>query len=225
MAFQLKNVVPWGRNMEEYMTMFRLTDEDIKKKIAGFGDGPASFNYEAHCKGYDVTSYDPIYQFSKQELEERINEVRNIVMQQMAENMENYVWTKIKNLDQLEKIRMDAMNLFLQDFDIGVSEQRYRYHELPNRVPIEDNYYDIGLSSHFLLLYTQLGFDFHVKAINEMLRVCKEIRIFPVVYLDACESDMISRVIDEYKSRYHVELQETDYEFQKNASKMLIIRK
>ena len=36
MAFQLNEVVPWGRNMEEYRSMFLLNEEDMKKKIAGF---------------------------------------------------------------------------------------------------------------------------------------------------------------------------------------------
>ena len=225
MAFQLNNVVPWGRNMEEYKSMFLLNEEDMKKKIAGFGDGPASFNFEAYCLGCDITSYDPIYQFNKEELEKRIEDVRGTVMQQMSENMDNYIWTKIRDLNQLEQIRMDAMKMFLDDFEVGLSEQRYRYHELPNRLPVGDNYYDIGLSSHFLLLYTQLGSDFHVKAIGEMLRVCKEVRIFPIVDLDACQTDMISNVIDEFKKRYVVELKTTNYQFQKNANKMLVIRK
>lgn len=146
-------------------------------------------------------------------------------MQQMSENMDNYIWTKIRDLQQLEQIRMDAMNVFLNDFETGLSEGRYRYHELPKCLPVEENYYDIGLSSHFLLLYTQLGFDFHVKAIEEMMRVCKEVRIFPVVDLDANQADMISDVIDEFKKKYDVELKETNYQFQKNADKMLVIRK
>lgn len=225
MAFQLNNVVPWGRNMEEYKSMFLLNEEDMRKKIAGFGDGPASFNFEAHCLGCDITSYDPIYQFNKEELEKRIEDVRGIVMQQMSENMDNYIWTKIRDLHQLEQIRMDAMKLFLSDYEAGLSEGRYRYHELPYCLPVEENYYDIGLSSHFLLLYTQLGFDFHIKAIGEMLRVCKEVRIFPVVDLDANQADMISDVIDEFKKKYDVELKVTNYEFQKNANKMLVIRK
>ena len=211
--------------MEEYKTMFLLNEEDMKKKIAGFGDGPASFNFEAHCLGCDITSYDPIYQFNKEELEKRIEEVRGIVMQQMSENKDNYIWTKIRDLQQLEQIRMDAMKLFLNDFEVGLSEGRYRYHELPNCLSVEDNYYDIGLSSHFLLLYTQLGFDFHIKSIREMLRVCKEVRIFPVVDLDANQADMISNVIEEFKKKYDVELKETNYQFQKNANKMLVIRK
>lgn len=225
MAFQLSSVVPWGRNMEEYKAMFLLNEEDMKKKIAGFGDGPASFNFEAHCLGYDITSYDPIYQFTKKELEKRIEDVRAVVMKQMSENRENYIWTKIHCLEELEQIRMEAMKLFLNDFETGLSEKRYRYHELPECVPVENNYYDIGLSSHFLLMYTQLGYDFHIKAINEMMRVCKEVRIFPVVDLDASQTDMISNVICELKKKYTVEMKETNYQFQKNANKMLLIRK
>lgn len=223
MAFQLSSVVPWGRNMEEYKSMFLLNEQDMKKKIAGFGDGPASFNFEAHRLGYDITSYDPIYQFKKEELEKRIEDVRAVVMKQMSENRSNYIWTKIHDLQELERIRMNAMKLFLNDFEAGLSEKRYRYHELPNCVPVENNYYDIGLSSHFLLMYMQLGYDFHIKAINEMMRVCKEVRIFPVVDLDTSQTDMISNVICELKKTYNVELKETNYQFQKNANKMPVI--
>lgn len=225
MAFTLNSVVPWGRNLDEYKAMFLLNENDLEKKIAGFGDGPASFNYEAHCLGCDITSYDPIYQFSKIELEQRIDEVREIVMEQMKENKDNYVWTRIKDLNELEQMRMSAMKLFLDDYEAGLSEKRYVYYELPEQLVLEEDYFDIGLSSHFLLMYTSLGYDFHIKAMTEMLRVCKEIRIFPVVDLDAIQTDLISSVIDYFKKRYFVELIETDYQFQKNANKMLLIRK
>lgn len=225
MAFTLNSVVPWGRNLDEYKAMFLLNENDLEKKIAGFGDGPASFNYEAYCLGCDITSYDPIYQFSKIELEQRIDEVREIVMEQMKENKDNYVWTRIKDLNELEQIRMSAMKLFLNDYEAGLSEKRYVYHELPGQLALEEDYFDIGLSSHFLLMYTSLGYDFHIKAMTEMLRVCKEIRIFPVVDLDAIQTDLIYSVIDYFEKRYFVELIETDYQFQKNANKMLLIRK
>ena len=96
------------------------------------------------------------------------------------------------------------MKLFLDDYETGLSEKRYVYHELP----VGDNYYDIGLSFYFLLMYTSLGYDFHIKAMSEMLRVC-----------------LIHSVIDYYKKRYFVELKETDYLFQKGANSMLFIRK
>lgn len=73
MAFQLNSVVPWGRTLEEYRDMFLLSDADMSGKIAGFGDGPASFNCQATKANCRITSFDPIYQFSKEQLQERIN--------------------------------------------------------------------------------------------------------------------------------------------------------
>ena len=225
MSFKLNSVVPWGRNMGEYILMFRLNESDLSRKIAGFGDGPACFNCEMTEKGGSVISFDPIYQFSKTDLEKRIEEVRTIVMHQMSENMDNYVWKNIKNLDELEFTRMSAMKKFLSDYEKGKNEGRYVFHELPNRLIYDDNYFDIGLSSHFLLMYTSLGYDFHIASMTEMLRVCKEIRIFPIVDLDAVKTDLTEKVIDHFKKDYKVEIVKTEYEFQKGENKLLIIKK
>lgn len=224
MAFQLSSVVPWGRNMAEYRLMFQLTEQDMSKRIAGFGDGPASFNFEMTEQGYSVTSFDPVYQFSKDALQRRIDEVCITVMKQMEENKDNYVWTQIKSLEELKHTRLSAMNLFLSDFEKGKREHRYICHELPNRLPFADSAFDLGLSSHFLLMYTMLGYDFHIQSITEMLRVCKEVRIFPVVDLDAQKTDLIADVIAYLKQRYWVEIRKTEYEFQKGGNKVLIIK-
>ncbi len=223
MAFQLSSVVPWGRNIDEYREMFLLSDTDMKKLIAGFGDGPASFNYQATIAGSKVTSFDPIYQFSKEQLEKRIDEVKSIVMKQMSENTENYIWNKISSLEELEMVRMSAMKLFLDDYEQGKKDKRYIYHELPNELPYPDNYFDIGLSSHFLLMYTALGYDFHISSISEMLRVCKQVRIFPLCDLDSNASEMIDNVISHFSKSYKIEIKSTDYEFQKGANRLLLI--
>ncbi|MDE6798389.1 MAG: class I SAM-dependent methyltransferase, partial [Ruminococcus sp.] len=222
MSFRLNDVVPWGRNFSEYVNMFNLTESDLSKKIAGFGDGPASFNYEATAKGYDVVSFDPVYQFSKEEISKRIEEVRIIVMQQMKENMDNYVWENIRNLNELENLRMSAMRLFLSDYDCGKAENRYIFHALPEKLPYNDDTFDIGLSSHFLMMYTSLGYDFHIKAISEMLRVCREVRIFPIVDLDANKTSLINDVLSYFNNHYTTEIVTTNYEFQKGENKLLI---
>jgi hypothetical protein len=211
--------------MEEYRSMFLLTDEDKHMKIAGFGDGPASFNHEAAAAGWQVTSFDPIYGFSKEQLAERIEEVRGIVMQQMAENMDHYVWTKITSLDELEAVRMGAMREFLRDYEQGKREGRYICHELPERLPYPDAYFDIGLSSHFLLLYTALGLEFHLTAITEMLRVCREVRIFPLCDLDSQASQLTTDVTEYFSREFDVEIRQTGYEFQKDATRLLVIRR
>ena len=223
MAFMLDNVVPWGRNIDEYREMFLLSDDDMKKRIAGFGDGPASFNKQATEAGADVTSFDPIYQFSKEQLEKRINEVRSVVMQQMAENKDNYVWDRITSLEELENTRMSAMRAFLEDYEQGRTKKRYIYHELPDKVAFPDKYFDIGLSSHFLLMYTALGYDFHIAAISEMLRVCRQVRIFPLCDLDSNSSKMIDDVIGHFSRSYEVKIVKTGYEFQKGADRLLTI--
>ncbi len=158
--------------------MFCLSADDLRKRIAGFGDGPACFNRELTERGGSAVSFDPIYQFTRGDIERRIEEVRVTVMEQTRLNKDNYVWTRIKNLNELENVRMSAMRRFLNDYDMSKTERRYVYHELPNRLPYEDGHFDIGLSSHFLLIYTSLGYDFHIAAMTEMLRVCRKYGCF-----------------------------------------------
>ena len=129
-----------------------------------------------------------------------------------------------RNMDELENVRMSAMQLFLADYERGKEEKRYICHELPEKLPYTDKTFDIGRSSHFIQKYTKLGYDYHVKSMNEMLRVCKEIRIFPIVDLDANKTELISNVIKYFKNHYEVEIRDTQYEFQKGGNKMLIIR-
>lgn len=225
MPFYLSSVVPWGRTFEEYRRMFLLDGADLGKKIAGFGDGPASFNCEASQKGCSVTSFDPVYQFTASELRQRIEEVRPVVMGQMAENRANYLWTEIPSLEALEARRMSAMELFLTDFERGKTEGRYVSHALPGPLPLPDDAFDLGLSSHFLLMYTALGYEFHIKAISEMLRLCREVRIFPLLDLDGRSSALTSQVIGYFRDTCKVEIKPTPYEFQKGGDRLLVLKR
>lgn len=74
-------------------------------------------------------------------------------------------------------------------------------------------------------MYTSLGYDFHIASMTEMLRVCKEIRVFPIVDLDAEKTELIGSVIDYFRKDFRVDIVSTDYEFQKGDNKMLIIGK
>ena len=225
MAYELKNIVPWGRNLDEYIGMFNLTDLDLAKKIISFGDGPASFNSEMTKRNKKVISIDPIYQFSSQEIKQRIDEIKDTVIEQTKNNAGNFTWETIKNVEELEQIRLSAMADFLQDFENGKNEKRYICHELPGKTEFEDLAFDLGLSSHFLILYPQLGLDFHIASITEMLRVSKEIRIFPVLNLDAKKSELLADIIAHFKTDFAVQIQKVHYEFQKNGNKMLTIKR
>lgn len=224
MAFELKNVVPWGRTLAEYKAMFKLTDLDLNKQIISFGDGPASFNYEMTQLNKTVISLDPIYQFSKKDLKKRIAETKDIVMKQMRKNQDNFIWTSIKNVEELEQIRMRAMTDFIEDLELGKTQNRYISHELPQKTIFKERTFDLGLSSHFLMLYSNLGLSFHINAISEMLRICKEVRIFPLLNLNAEKSEVLNGVIAVFEKDYQLSIEPVDYEFQKGGNKMLSIQ-
>ena len=44
------------------------------------------------------------------------------------------LWNTIRNTDELEHIRMSAMQTFLNDYEKGLAEKRYIYHELQDRL-------------------------------------------------------------------------------------------
>jgi hypothetical protein len=221
MSFELKNTVPWGRNLEEYKSMFNLTKSEMNKRIISFGDGPASFNYEMKKQGKSVTSIDPIYQFSKKDLKKRIEETKDTVIKQMKENKDNFIWTSIRNVDELERIRMGAMSDFINDFELGISQNRYIHHELPETTNFKEQTFDLGLSSHFLILYSKLGVDFHIKSIAEMLRICKEVRVFPILNLNAEKSEVLKSIKEGFEKDYILSIEPVQYEFQKGGNKML----
>ena len=49
-------------------------------------------------------------------------------------------------------------------------------------LPFDDGAFDLALSSHLLFLYSeQFDLGFHVRALEEMLRVAAEVRVFPLL--------------------------------------------
>jgi hypothetical protein len=222
MAFQLDQIVPWGRSFDEYVRMFSLTNDDQKKTILGCGDGPACFNATMHRMGNHVVSVDPLYQFLAEQIRQRILQVYPTVIEQLVANQSAYVWTTIHSPKHLGQIRMMAMNEFLADYEAGKIEGRYQVHELP-RLPFGDGQFDIALCSHLLFTYSQqLSAEFHCQAILEMCRVAKEVRVFPLLDNGGQHSshlDSVCRFLTEHG--HHVEVEPVDYEFQRGSNEML----
>jgi len=220
-----QQVVPWGRSFEEYVRMFRLTNADLRRRILGCGDGPAAFNAGMNLRGWRATSVDPMYFWSRAQIEARIQETREVVLEQTGENRHLFRWTEIKDLEALGKLRMAAMQEFLGDYDDGLKDGRYVTGELPT-LPFPDGTFDLVLCSHFLFLYSDhLDLNFHLRAIEEMLRVGSEVRLFPIHGMNAEVSCHLAGVMSHWGKLGSVELVSVDYEFQVGANQMLAIRK
>jgi hypothetical protein len=223
---KLENVVPWGRNLEEYQNMFQLSKEDLQSKILGCGDGPSSFNFEVTKLNRNITSIDPIYQFTKDEIQQRIDETSSVVSEQLKKNQNDFVWKNIKSVDELINIRLTAMNNFVKDYENGKEEKRYIYNELP-KLSFENDSFDLVLSSHFLFLYSEhFDLQFHIDSILEMCRVSKkEVKIFPLLDLKNQKSEYLEPVLDTLKNKgFETKIIKTNYEFQKGANELLSIK-
>lgn len=225
MPFELTDVVPWGRSFEEYLSMFSLIQEDLNRSILGCSDGPASFNCKMALMGKHVTSVDPIYQFTRSEIQARIDDTFDVVVKQTEENKDEFIWAKIRSVEELGQIRQAAMDNFLSDYNLGKKEKRYIYGTLPN-LKFEEQQFDLALCSHFLFLYSQhFSLTFHIDAIAELCRVANEVRIFPILELGSKVSRHFQPVVRHFQNLgFLVETVSVDYEFQKGGNQMLKIQ-
>ncbi len=222
MALQLDKVVPFGRSFDEYVKMFSLTEADLQKSILGVADGPASFNAEGTERGYRIHSIDPLYEFGGLEIRERFYAVLDDVIRQVIASEGDWVWRYHSSPAELKARRVAACEQFCADYAQGKQQGRYATGNLPTLEAV-DGSYDVGLCSHFLFLYSsQCDTDFHMAAMDEMLRVCKEVRVFPLLSLDGKKSPHLASVLEHLQQSGHTCTVETvEYEFQRGGNQML----
>jgi hypothetical protein len=220
----LQEVVPWGRNLEEYVAMFALSDADRAVSILGCADGPASFNAEGTAKGMRIVSLDPIYSRRTEAIRSRIAQTADIATEHVRSNLDRYVWTSFADCDALFAARLRAMNIFLDDYELGIEQGRY-VDGSATSLPFFDHCYDLALCSHFLFLYSeQNNLATHIKAVSELCRVAEEVRIFPLLDLDGAVSKHLAPVEMSLKrSGWRSERVTVPYEFQRGANQMLRI--
>ncbi len=176
--------------------MFDLSSDDLRLRILGCADGPASFNAEATAAGFSVTSCDPLYRFGAADIARRIADTTEVIIEQTRRNQEEFIWNLIRSVDELRTLRVSAMERFIADF------------------------------SHFLFLYSErLSEDFHVTAIFDMTRVAREVRIFPLLALGAARSPHVDGVSQRLRDgSLVVTIESVPYEFQRGGNQMMRVR-
>lgn len=224
MAVKLDNVVPFGRSFDEYVNMFTLAKSDLRRSILSVADGPASFNAEGTQLGCRITSVDPLYCFGANDIKQRFDAVVDNIISQVESTPDDWVWTYHSSPSDLRKNRERAIQQFCQDFEQGKADGRYELGQLP-QLKYADTSYDLGLCSHFLFLYSdQFDQTFHLDSICELLRVCQEVRIFPLLTLGLQTSPHLEFVMTNLeKMGYRCDIQPVAYELQRHGNKMLKI--
>lgn len=224
MSFSLSQVVPWGRSYTEYVEMFALDERDLGKPTLGVGDGPASFNAELTRGGGHIVSCDPLYRFGAREIRARIDATAATIGAELRANTDEFVWTRFDSVEDVIAARIQAMNVFLDDFAGRDAQARYIDASLPD-LPFADASFDLVLCSHFLFLYSeQHDLAFHLDSIRELVRVAREVRIFPLVELGSVVSRHLGPAVDALRAEgWQADPVRVGYEFQRGGNEMLRI--
>lgn len=177
------------RSFEEYAAMFRLSEKELSLgPILDVAAGGSSFAAGAAAAGYNAHAIDPRYDGTAGEwVKEAAAEIVTSTAK-LAELADRFDWSFYGTLEQHKAGRESSLELFRKDLESSTESglKRYKVGRLP-RLPLDDDQYGLVLCSHFLFLYAeQFGFEFHLQAVRELVRVCRpggQVRIYPLLSL------------------------------------------
>ncbi len=217
-------IVPWGRSFEEYCRMFDLSAEALPDSVLDCGGGPSSFCAAASRHGIRAVSVDPLYQFSPETIQQRIDEITPDMLQLMHEERERFELDRYDSPEEVVKGRHRAMSRFLEDYQSDHERDRYITGSVMD-MDFPDNEFQLALSSHFLLLYDEeLSLEDHLRAVREAVRVTGELRVFPLRNVEGNQSRVLPDLLEALgEEDLQLEIREVPYEFQSGAHKMLVI--
>lgn len=219
------------RSFEEYVKMFMLNDQLLKKgRVLDVASGASSFVAELSKRGYDAVAVDPTYRLS-------LNEMESFgwkEIEKATENLDkvkgNFIWESYGSLDIHNHIRKDSFLQFLESYKINDQHNRYIQASLPS-LPFENESFSLVLCNHFLFLYQeQFDYLFHLQAINELLRISTKnaiIRIYPLVGFKNEAYPHLGKLIKSLEENNNVEIKltSTDFRFIPTATHFLDITK
>jgi SAM-dependent methyltransferase len=215
-----------ARSFDEYQAMFGLGEADLSCRILDCPSGASSFTAELWDRGGDVTACDAAYfEFESAEIAAACADQTDQGNRYVRAHEDEYSWTFFAGPDDHQRRRRQSVERFVADS--RRNPRRYVPGRLPS-LPFADDSFDLVLSSHLLFCYADdLDYDFHLRAINELVRVARvEVRIFPLVPMGSAQPcpqlgelrndlrkvDITSNIVD------------VGYEFQKGANQMLVCR-
>ncbi len=222
MALQLRDYLITGRTFEEYMAFFNLNPNTLRgKKVLDCPSGVSSFIADAKALNIDAHGCDIIYAHDASAIIKRAYDSIELIYQDVT-------WMADHNFDfygsiaNHKKHRQRALRGFENDFNT----RHYLYQTLP-QLSYGDKAFDLLLSSHLLFVYDdRLSLEFHLQSIREMLRVAKEVRIFPLIDFKNSrknEADNFSPFVNTILKTFKAKVVPVDFEFQPRGGAMMIL--
>jgi hypothetical protein len=215
-----------SRSIDEYEGMFDLDLAALVGcRVLDCPGGGASFVASAHAAGIDAIAVDPTYADEHPEVvAERLRAEAVRSNEWVRAHLDLFAWgTVFDDPDDHLRSRQASVERFVAHR--ALHPDRYVTGSLPS-LPFADGSADLALSSHLLFTYDDRHDEaFHVAAVLELLRVAREVRVFPTLSLDFGRSPLVDPVVDAVQDAgFTVELHRTDYEFQRGGDELLVAR-
>ncbi|WP_261807537.1 class I SAM-dependent methyltransferase [Paenibacillus sp. N3.4] len=228
--YEQVGVAMTSRSYAEYEKMFVFNTEDLRgKHVLDVAGGASSFTAEACEKGIYAKASDPLYEKTAEAITEHgLQEIESVAAK-MAKLVDVYDWTFYGSVEKHKAGRVASLHHFAKDFAGEKAASRYHTSMLPN-LPFEADTFDLVLCSHFLFLYEeQFDFAFHIAALKELLRVCKqggEVRIYPLLNFRTVPYIWLTDVINMLSELgYIVEKRKSSLPFLPNSEQYMCITK
>jgi SAM-dependent methyltransferase len=215
------------RSFNEYKEMFMLDEHLLNKgKVLDVASGASSFVAELSKRGYDAVAVDPLYKLSLEEMNDLGNKEIEIATLKLDKIKDLFVWESYKSIESHNQIRINSFKQFLESY---AKEENYISAALPS-LPFDNETFSLILCNHFLFLYQeQFDYEFHLKAINELIRITKKggvIRIYPLVGFKNESYPYLDKLIKTLSSNgVEIELTSTNFRFIPTATHFLNIKK
>ena len=214
-------VPPWGRSAAEYEAFFALSDVPPSARILDCGGGPSSFAAEWSRNGRYVVAADPIYRFSARDFLADFDLTAAQMLAGMQKARDRFKWDYYGSPEDVVQRRRDVLIAFIADFQAATRSGRYVSACLPE-LPFLSASFDLVLCSHLLFLYSaEFDTETHLSFLQELLRVGREVRVFPLLDMDGNPSEHLDNIIQTLQTSTRVELVPLSFEFRSGDSKML----
>lgn len=220
------NLTFYGHSMHDYIRMFDLGHAELDMMhVLDCSGHYSSFSYEMGLEGHKVVVANPFFATTASMLRNQLKGLEQRFHDHVASNLDAY-FLHHATLDAEMAHRHQVSDTAIQDLESSLDGQRYSPQDL-TQLNYADESFDLALSSHFLFTYSdELTLEYHQAAIQEMLRVADELRIFPLITHQGKPSPHLGPILQWATTQgMSAELQQVPYEFQKGGNAMLIIDK
>lgn len=139
----------------------------------------------------------------------------------MQKARDRFKWDYYGSPEDVVQHRRDVLTTFIADFQAATRSGRYVSACLPE-LPFQSASFDLVLCSHLLFLYSaEFDAEMHISFLLELLRVGREVRVFPLLDMDGNPSAHLDNTIQTLRTSTRVELVPLSFEFRYGDSKML----